>query len=445
MEEAASGVRRGRGAGDAVNETVRTLISLLNDAAVSVFGGVLSAAFCDALHTRRDRTVFWCGMTAMLIPQGLVYLIWSAELRLRIYPVIVHLPLLLLLYALTKKLWRPAVSILTAYLFCQLRRWIALLAAAVLPGGPTVQSLTELAVTAPLLLFLLRFAAPAIRQMFDYPMKIQCCFGAIPALYYAFDYLTRVYTDLLSSGEPVVVEFMPFVCCAAYLIFLLFNFTEERKRARFREIQQNLEIQLAQSVHEINALRQSQETAARHRHDLRHHLQYLSSCIRSGQEERAQAYIAEICREMEAEKVRRYCENEAANLILSAFAGRAEKEGVRLEVQGALPAFLTISDSDLCVLLSNSLENALHACRPLAAAGRDCVVALRLQYHERMGKITLQVTNPCGEVRFENGLPVSGEPGHGIGVQSICAIVERYGGAYSFRAEDGQFLLRVFL
>lgn len=429
-----------------MNETVHILIAVLNDAAVSVFGGVLSASFCDALRTQRERIVFWCGMAVMLIPQGAVYLIWSADFRLRVYPLIVHLPLLLLLYVLTKKLWSPAVSILTAYLFCQLRRWVALLAAVVLPGGAIVQDLTELAVTAPLLLFLLRFAAPAIRQLFGYPMKIQCCFGAIPALYYAFDYLTRVYTDLLSSGEPVVVEFMPFVCCAAYLIFLLFNFTEERKRARLRDIQKNLEIQLAQSVQEINALRQSQEMAARHRHDLRHHLQYLSNCIRNGQEERAQSYISGIFQEIEAQTVQRYCENEAANLILSAFAGRMEKDGIRLEVQGALPAFLTVSDSDLCVLLSNSLENALHACRPLAAAGRACTVSLRLQYHERTGKLTMLVTNPCGgAVRFENGVPVSGEPGHGIGVQSICAIVERYGGACSFQVEDGQFILRLFL
>lgn len=429
-----------------MNETVHILIAVLNDAAVSVFGGVLSASFCDALRTQRERIAFWCGMAVMLIPQGAVYLIWSADFRLRVYPLIVHLPLLLLLYVLTKKLWSPAVSILTAYLFCQLRRWVALLAAVVLPSGAIVQDLTELAVTAPLLLFLLRFAAPAIRQLFGYPMKIQCCFGAIPALYYAFDYLTRVYTDLLSSGEPVVVEFMPFVCCAAYLIFLLFNFTEERKRARLRDIQKNLEIQLAQSVQEINALRQSQEMAARHRHDLRHHLQYLSNCIRNGQEERAQSYISGIFQEIEAQTVQRYCENEAANLILSAFAGRMEKDGIRLEVQGALPAFLTVSDSDLCVLLSNSLENALHACRPLAAAGRACTVSLRLQYHERTGKLTMLVTNPCGEaVRFENGVPVSGEPGHGIGVQSICAIVERYGGACSFQVEDGQFILRLFL
>ena len=428
-----------------MNETVHILIAVLNDAAVSVFGGVLSASFCDALRTQRERIVFWCGMAVMLIPQGAVYLIWSADFRLRVYPLIVHLPLLLLLYVLTKKLWSPAVSILTAYLFCQLRRWVALLAAVVLPGGAIVQDLTELAVTAPLLLFLLRFAAPAIRQLFGYPMKIQCCFGAIPALYYAFDYLTRVYTDLLSSGEPVVVEFMPFVCCAAYLIFLLFNFTEERKRARLRDIQKNLEIQLAQSVQEINALRQSQEMAARHRHDLRHHMQYLLSCIENGQDERAKAYISGICAEIEAQQVQRYCENEAANLILSAFAARAEKTGAVMEVRGALPAAIPVSDNDLCVILSNALENALHACQPLAEAGNPCAIGVEFRSQEQ-GRLFLQIANTySGGVLFENGVPVSREPGHGIGVQSIRAIVERYGGGCTFLAQDGQFILRLFL
>jgi len=54
--------------------------------------------------------------------------------------------------------------------------------------------------------------------------------------------------------------------------------------------------------------------------------------------------------------------------------------------------------------------------------------------------------NPCeGEVRFEKGIPVSGREGHGIGVQSICAIVQQYGGICSFLVQDGQFILRLSL
>ena len=423
-----------------------TLISLLNDAAVSVFGGLLSASFCGALHTRRKRRIFWLGMALMLITQGAVYLLWDAKFRQQIYPLILHLPLLILLCILTgKRLW-PAISILSAYLFCQMRRWLALLAAVVLPGEEMTQKLAELIFTLPLLLILLRFAAPAIRQLMEYPVKNQCQFGVIPALYYGFDYLTRVYTDLLASGSPVVVEFMPTVCCGAYLLFLLYNSAEESKRSLLRQTRDNLKLQMAQASQEISALRESQVLTARHRHDLRHHLQYLLSCIENGQTERAKDYISEVCEEVEAQQVLRYCENEAVNLILSAFVRRAERAGIKMKIRGALPTVVSVSDNDLCVILSNALENALHACLPLVAAGKDCVIGVEFRVHEKNGRFLLQITNPCEkEVLFEKGIPVSDQPGHGIGVQSIRAVVERYGGGCTFLTENGQFILRLFL
>ena len=94
------------------------------------------------------------------------------------------------------------------------------------------------------------------------------------------------------------------------------------------------------------------------------------------------------------------------------------------------------------MLLSNALENALHACRDLVAAGTDC--AIDVQFYTRGEKIFLQVTNPCGEgIRFEKGVPVSDRVGHGIGVQSICTIVQKYGGLYTFLVKDSRFILRL--
>ena len=115
-----------------------------------------------------------------------------------------------------------------------------------------------------------------------------------------------------------------------------------------------------------------------------------------------------------------------------------------MNVHGVLSTFIMVSDSDLCVLLSNALENALHACQPIAAAGKVCTIDVR--FYEREGKLFLQVVNPCeNAVRFEKGIPVTDKVGHGIGVQSICAIVERYGGIYSFEVQDGRFILRLSL
>lgn len=430
-----------------MNET-RIIITLLNDSAVGVFGSLLGASFCDDLKTRRKRLVFWLGLALILAVQWMVYFASNADGKFlrQIYPLIVHLPLLVLYHVLGATWLWSVIAILSGYLFCQMRRWTALLVAALLPGVPAAQELAELAFTAPWLLLLLRFASPGLRQLMDYPVKTQCQFGLIPALYYGFDYLTRIYTDLLSRGSPVVVEFMPTVCCVAYLVFLLHNTAEERKRTLLRQTRDNLNLQVAQATREISRLRESQVQTARHRHDLRHHLQYLLACIENGQADRAKAYISQVCAEVDAQQVRRCCENEAVNLILSSFVKRAEEVGAGMEIQGALPAILPFSDNDLCVILSNALENALHACLPFVKAGENCTIEVQFRFSEPRGKLFLQIVNPCrGEVRFERGVPVSDQPDHGIGVQSIRAVVERYGGGCTFLLENGQFILRLFL
>ena len=417
-------------------------IPLLDGFAVSLFGSVLSASFCNALNTRKKRILFWCCALLLPLAQGIIYTLWGNDFLRRLYPLVVHLPLAVVLFALTgKPLW-SFFCVFSAYLCCQLRRWIALLVVAIASGGETMQDVVQLLVSLPLALLLLRFVSPAVRQLAERPVRIQLRFGVIPAIYYGFDYLTTVYTDLLQRGDPVAVEFMPFVCCLAYLVFLLYSSAQTQKRFQLQQAQKVLDTQLNQSVREINALRESQALAQQYRHDLRHHLQYVSACIENGQPEQAQEYISGICHEIEAQKVQRYCENEAANLILSSFAGRAKKGGIRMNIQGALPASIGISDQDLCVLLSNVLENALHACQDLAAGNRSC--AIDVQFYERAGKLFLQVANPCREdIPFEDGIPIADRPGHGIGVQSICAIVQRYGGLHTFTVQKGKFILRL--
>ena len=417
-------------------------ISLLNDVVVSLFGSVLSAVFCNALDRSRNRRIFWVCVVLVFLVQCPFFFWLEEDFLVKIYPVIVHLPLLLLLYVLTGKVRWPLICILFAYLCCQPRRWVALFFCIMFSGGTMMQDVIELVVTVPLMAGLLYAVVPAVRHLSGYPVRIQYQFGIIPALYYGFDYLTRIYTNILSEGMPVAVEFMPFVSSVAYLVFLIYYSAEEEKRIQLDQLRRNLDVQLAQAVLEIDALRESQVMAVRYRHDLRHHLQYVSACIENGQEEQAQIYISEIFKEIEAQKVQYYCENEAVNLILSSFAGRAKKEHIGLNVQGNLSASSRISDSDLCVLLSNALENAIHACLLFADEQMDC--SIDVQFYERNGKLFLQITNPCKNVVcFKKGIPVSEQKGHGIGVQSICAIVERYGGIYDFLVRDGRFMLRL--
>ena len=420
-------------------------VTLLNDAAVGVYGMILSAAFCGITWTRGKKWAYGLSMTAILLAQAAVYgMTTDLQLLKLLYPLVTHMPLVLVLAILERKLLWPTISVLTAYLCCQLRRWLALLLTALMSGGAEVQTAAELALTLPLLLGLLYFVAPAVRTIAGYKPAMQVRFGLIPAVGYLFDYLTRIYTDLLAQGTPAAVEFMPFVCCVAYLAFVLRSSAENETRLRLEQTQENLHLQVTQATREIASLRESERRASTYRHDLRHHMQYLAGCIENGRTEQAQAYIREVCAEIESQKVRVFCENETVNLILSAFAGRAEESGVPLRVRAEVPHFIPVAETDLCVLLSNALENALHACQRLRQTGEPCDIELVV--YEKSGKFFLQVTNTCPPgVTFEKGLAVTREPGHGIGVRSICSIAERYNGMYSFSEKNGRFVLRVSL
>jgi tRNA(Ile)-lysidine synthase len=298
--------------------------------------------------------------------------------------------------------------------------------------------------TLPLLAVLLRYVAPAARSFARYPRSMQLLFGVVPLAGYLFDYVTRIYTDLLAQGNQAAVEFMPFVCSVAYIVFVLRVSAEERTRSQLEQTRNNLKLQVGQAVREIEALRTSQQQTRAYRHDLRHHLQYISACIENGRGEQAQEYIQSICSEIEASKVTTYCENETANLIFSSFAGRAESCGVPLNIQAHIPQLISVAETDLCVLLSNALENALRACRRMKAENGPAYIEVTAR--EKNGHLFLQFVNPCPEgIQFENGLPVTHAEGHGIGVRSICAIVEKYKGLSDFSVQDGRFILRVSL
>lgn len=303
--------------------------------------------------------------------------------------------------------------------------------------------ITHLPLYVVLVLFI-RFLAPSMRQLSRYPASVQCQFGIVPLVGYLFDYITRVYTSLLSGANPAAVEFMFFVCCAAFLCSILRASRVERQRIQMEQLQTSLNLQVTQAMREIEALRLSQQRASTYRHDLRHHMQFLAGCIENGRTEQALGYIRSVCSEIEAGKVTVYCENEAANLIFSAFADRAAKAGVQFTVQAGISQKPAVSESDLCVLLSNALENALHAAVRCREAGHEAFI--ETSGHEKGHKLFLQITNSClPDVQLRDGIPVTDQPGHGLGVRSICAISERYGGLTSFAAKDGQFTLRVML
>ena len=173
---------------------------------------------------------------------------------------------------------------------------------------------------------------------------------------------------------------------------------------------------------------------------MRHHFTYLQALAGTENLDKIQEYIQTAQSDLDAITPKRFCSNELINLLLSAYDTKAESEGISLLVQASIPAELPLSDTKLCAILSNALENALHASIETEEK------FIQVQLAERNQTLLIQISNPfIGTVAFENGLPVSTQAGHGFGTKNIAAIADSYHGQFQFFAKDEIFTLRVLL
>ena len=101
-----------------------------------------------------------------------------------------------------------------------------------------------------------------------------------------------------------------------------------------------------------------------------------------------------------------------------------------------------MSEVDLTSILSNALENAVHAVLPLPQGQR------RIDFEARMhaNRLLLSIKNTFAEKpRFADGLPVAAKAGHGFGTQSIRFVTEKLHGSCRFSVENDLFVLQIIL
>ncbi|MBR5572754.1 MAG: sensor histidine kinase [Oscillospiraceae bacterium] len=261
-------------------------------------------------------------------------------------------------------------------------------------------------------------------------------FSLIPLLYFVYMF-AAMNADF--SGVGHIARLMPtlFVMASYFLMLRVYHELQEKRRLEVEELA--MKESLAAAEEQLALLWKSANQTAVYHHDMRHHLNMLAGFLDSGKPEYASDYIRGIQDEVSALSLRRFCENEAVNLLCSSFAEKAARSGVALTVEASVGTKLPLSDTELCSVLSNGLENALHA-----AAQLEDRRWVHLYCAEKSGNLLVEICNPYeGQLALSDGLPRSDRTGHGYGCRSIAAIVRQHRGHCLFEPKDGIFTLRI--
>ena len=263
----------------------------------------------------------------------------------------------------------------------------------------------------------------------------------VPLLYYIYAFaLLSTGRPLLDTTEHMITRYLPTMEVFVFYFLLLGIYKGMSERRELEVAQTALAGELDAAEEQIALLNKAQTQTAVYQHDMRHHLNMLEGLLDGGNVEGAREYIRQVQAGVEAITPKRFCENELVNLMCSSFAGKAEQSGIRLDISAKLPEELAISDTELCSVLSNGLENALNAAKKMDGQERWA----SLYCGVKLNKLLVEIKNPCPEkIVFRDGLPVSSKPGHGYGCRSIKTITERRGGICGFRVRDGVFTLQL--
>lgn len=419
------------------------LFSTFNYGLVLLFGVFLSVLFSGGSKSRKDRVSIGLFSVFTLCLQTTCSFFLGLETTTKLYPLITHLPLILFLVLILKKsVGISIISVLTAYFCCQLPRWSGVLSMQIFK----TQMSYLIAYSSSILIFFFliwRFFAKATYQAMAYSRQSMFLFGCLPAVYYIFDYATTVYTRVLYTGIEMMSEFLPTVMVLFYVWFIVVYHGEVQQKTEILLEKKMLSMQMDTAKLQLDALRTSQEQAIIHRHDMRHHFSMIDSFAQQGELAEIMEYLSNAQCELTAITPMRFCENETVNLLLSSFTSKAEKRDVVLSVKADLPKKVNVSDTELCSVLSNGIENALNA------VSKVTDITLRkifLNCSVNRNMLLFEIENAfVGNVKMKDNIPTAIEAGHGYGCKSIYTIAEKRNGFCTFAANDGIFTLRVAL
>ncbi len=215
-------------------------------------------------------------------------------------------------------------------------------------------------------------------------------------------------------------------------------------KAENRRLTENMRIMEKQMTAQYESGRMLIDTAEelkRQRHDLKHQYIVLNGFIDEKEYGKAKAYIEKLIKAIPQDNVKVYCRNDALNAIITYYAKAAEENNInydiRLEIPSEVSNFSNLTETQLCIVFGNLLENAVEACCRTESQGRF----IKLCSYIKAGMLYITMDNNCdGNIHMENGAFISSKRNEiGTGINSITAIAKKHGGDAKFNVKGDIF------
>jgi len=197
--------------------------------------------------------------------------------------------------------------------------------------------------------------------------------------------------------------------------------------------------------HHLENIESSMKTLREWKHDYHHHIQVMQILLENKKHLELQTYIAELNTNFMELTNMVSTGNPTLDAILSSKILVAKTYGITVDYTIFFPEKIPISQTDLCIVLGNLLDNAIESCRKPNLL-ELLYINITIKIHKKM--LYIKISNSSnGEYIYDNGNLISTkkESNHGFGCKKIYQIVEELGGFCNFEPQENSFATTIII
>jgi len=261
--------------------------------------------------------------------------------------------------------------------------------------------------------------------------------------YFLFFFIAYMLLPMAALCMAMIYYGITFINIGTTLsVFILFIGVQIEHSYNMAMRLQVLDVQLELQGDHYKSLREHIDETKRNRHDLRQHLSVFQTFIDTGDTDNLAGYINEYQSSLPEEEVITFCDNYAVNSILYYYFTISKEEEIDITINTQVPEETGVSDTDLCIIFGNCIENAIEACRKMTG---ERFISINSKITGDMLFITID-NSFSGEVQKKDDVFLtSKQTGGGIGITSVKTVALKHNGLALFEPKDGKFRVSVML
>lgn len=269
-------------------------------------------------------------------------------------------------------------------------------------------------------------------------------FWILPAVFIALNiFMMPEHPNILYQGRImqgyIVLSLMLLVMLLLFYALFYLMAKSINHNNRLKQENQFLYMQQAQYEMLCTAIEETRQA----RHDMRHHFSTLSALASRDEWQELKNYLNQAQESIPTVDLK-LCDNPAVDGVAGHYYVQYKENKIPFSLKLDLPHTLPILEMDMCLVLSNLLENALEASLRTDAAKRYIKVQAYL-HSDNVVLITVENAFE-GIIKNKNGVFQSSKHrGDGVGIQSVRRIAEKDGGYCRFTHSDSVFYANVML